>query len=104
MTRRRSGLAIDRPARVPRESVSGAHDSGVGAFAMGGRRLPNGRNRSVVFRISAAWSTGTLDSVDDQLRRRSVGAPAARSTLLTVLGEYVLPAPDGVWQETLVSA
>jgi phenylacetic acid degradation operon negative regulatory protein len=42
--------------------------------------------------------------VNDQLRRRSVGAPAARSVLLTVLGEYVLPAPDGAWQETLVGA
>jgi phenylacetic acid degradation operon negative regulatory protein len=42
--------------------------------------------------------------VDEQLRRRSVGAPAARSLLLTVLGEYVLPRPGGVWQETLVSA
>lgn len=42
--------------------------------------------------------------MNDQLRRRSVGAPAARSVLLTVLGEYVVPAPDGVWQETLVSA
>lgn len=42
--------------------------------------------------------------MQDQLRRRSVGAPAARSTLLTILGEYVLPAPDGAWQETLVSA
>jgi phenylacetic acid degradation operon negative regulatory protein len=40
----------------------------------------------------------------DQLRRRSVGAPAARSLLLTVLGEYVLPRPAGVWQETLVGA
>ena len=40
----------------------------------------------------------------DQLRRRSVGAPAARSVLLTVLGEYVLPAQDGVWRETLVNA
>src|SRR4051812_6142461 len=40
----------------------------------------------------------------DQLRRRSVGAPAARSVLLTILGEYVLPAPDGVWQETLIGA
>ena len=29
--------------------------------------------------------------MDDQLRRRSVGAPAARSLLLTILGEYVLP-------------
>jgi phenylacetic acid degradation operon negative regulatory protein len=42
--------------------------------------------------------------VNEQLRRRSVGAPAARSVLLTVLGEFVLPAPDGVWQETLVGA
>lgn len=42
--------------------------------------------------------------VEEQLRRRAVGAPAARSLLLTVLGEYVLPRPDGVWQETLVAA
>jgi phenylacetic acid degradation operon negative regulatory protein len=42
--------------------------------------------------------------VNDQLRRRSVGAPAARSVLLTMLGEYVLPARDGVWQETLIGA
>lgn len=40
----------------------------------------------------------------DQLRRRSVGAPAARSVLLTLLGEYVLPSPAGVWQETLINA
>ena len=42
--------------------------------------------------------------MNDQLRRRSVGPPAARSMLLTILGEYVLPAKDGVWQETLISA
>jgi phenylacetic acid degradation operon negative regulatory protein len=42
--------------------------------------------------------------MDEQLRRRSVGAPATRSLLLTVLGEYVLPLRDGVWQETLVGA
>jgi phenylacetic acid degradation operon negative regulatory protein len=42
--------------------------------------------------------------VNDQFRRRAVGAPAARSVLLTMLGEYVLPRPDGVWQETLVAA
>jgi phenylacetic acid degradation operon negative regulatory protein len=42
--------------------------------------------------------------MDDQLRRRSVGAPAARSLLLTILGEYVLPREEAVWQETLVSA
>ena len=40
----------------------------------------------------------------DQLRRRSVGSPAARSLLLTVLGEYVLPRTGEVWQETLVAA
>jgi phenylacetic acid degradation operon negative regulatory protein len=42
--------------------------------------------------------------MDDQLRRRAVGSPAARSLLLTVLGEYVLPRSGEVWQETLVAA
>jgi len=42
--------------------------------------------------------------VNEQLRRRSVGAPAARSVLLTILGEYVLPRRDAVWQETLVAS
>ncbi|HEX4107283.1 MAG TPA: PaaX family transcriptional regulator C-terminal domain-containing protein [Solirubrobacteraceae bacterium] len=42
--------------------------------------------------------------MDDQLRRRSVGAPAARSVLLTVLGEYVLPNGGGAWQATLIGA
>jgi phenylacetic acid degradation operon negative regulatory protein len=42
--------------------------------------------------------------MDDQLRRRSVGAPAARSLLLTILGEFVLPRGEPVWQETLVGA
>jgi phenylacetic acid degradation operon negative regulatory protein len=42
--------------------------------------------------------------VNDQLRRRSVGAPAARSMLLTTLGEYVLPLRRPVWQETLIEA
>jgi phenylacetic acid degradation operon negative regulatory protein len=42
--------------------------------------------------------------VNDVLRRRSVGAPAARSTLLTVLGEYLLPRPDGAWQEALIAS
>jgi phenylacetic acid degradation operon negative regulatory protein len=41
---------------------------------------------------------------DEQLRRRSVGAPAARSLLLTILGEFVLPRGEPVWQETLVAA
>jgi phenylacetic acid degradation operon negative regulatory protein len=42
--------------------------------------------------------------VDDQLRRRSVGAAAARSLLLTILGEFVLPRGEPVWQESLVEA
>jgi phenylacetic acid degradation operon negative regulatory protein len=42
--------------------------------------------------------------MDEVLRRRSVGAPAARSLLLTVLGEFVLPRPAGVWQEALVGS
>jgi phenylacetic acid degradation operon negative regulatory protein len=42
--------------------------------------------------------------VNEQLRRRSVGAPAARSILLTLLGEYVLPASGSAWQETLIAA
>src|SRR6201986_4693510 len=42
--------------------------------------------------------------MEDERSRRSAGAPAARSLLLTVLGEYVLPRPEGVWQETLVAA
>ena len=33
-----------------------------------------------------------------------MGSPAARSVLLTMLGEYVLPLRDGVWQETLIAA
>lgn len=33
-----------------------------------------------------------------------MGAPAARSVLLTLLGEYVLPAAGHVWQETLIGA
>jgi len=33
-----------------------------------------------------------------------VGAPAARSVLLTLLGEFVIFTPKGVWQETLINA
>jgi phenylacetic acid degradation operon negative regulatory protein len=48
--------------------------------------------------------TGSAEFPDDQLRRRSVGAPAARSLLLTILGEFVLPHGEPVWQESLVGA
>jgi phenylacetic acid degradation operon negative regulatory protein len=52
----------------------------------------------------AAAATAIVQAVNEQLRRRSVGAPAARSVLLTMLGEYVLPASGGAWQETLIGA
>src|SRR5919198_1862752 len=47
---------------------------------------------------------GNVRRVNEQLRRRAVGAPAARSVLLTLLGEYVLPASGSAWQETLIGA
>ena len=40
----------------------------------------------------------------DLLRRRSLGGPAARSLLLTVLGEFVLDHTEPVWNATLVRA
>lgn len=40
----------------------------------------------------------------DQLRRRSAGTPAARSLLLTVMGEYVLAQGGEAWLESLVAA
>ena len=52
----------------------------------------------------AAGCRVIVPGVNDQLRRRSVGAPAARSVLLTMLGEYVLPASGGAWQESLIGA
>jgi phenylacetic acid degradation operon negative regulatory protein len=42
--------------------------------------------------------------MNEQLRKRAIGVPAARSLLLTVLGEYVLPLEQDIWQETLVGA
>jgi phenylacetic acid degradation operon negative regulatory protein len=41
---------------------------------------------------------------NEQLRRRAVGAPAARSVLLTILGEFLRPLDGSVWQETLIGA
>lgn len=35
-------------------------------------------------------------------RRRELGAPSARSLLLTVLGEFVLPADEPVWTRVLL--
>src|SRR6266568_2480331 len=40
----------------------------------------------------------------DLLRRRSLGGPAARSLLLTVLGEFVLDHAEPVWNAALVRA
>ena len=64
-----------------------------------GRRLGSGarrRGRRVTASIAQPGRRAGA------LRRRSVGPPAARSVLLTVLGEYVMPRGGSVWQETLV--
>ena len=37
-------------------------------------------------------------------RRREIGGASARSLLMTILGEFVLPRGDPVWTQTLVSA
>jgi len=39
-----------------------------------------------------------------QSRRRQIGSASARSTLLTVLGEFVHPRGDSVWTATLIDS
>jgi phenylacetic acid degradation operon negative regulatory protein len=41
---------------------------------------------------------------EDEARRRDTRAPSARSLLLTVLGEFVLPRDEPVWTAALVAA
>ena len=89
-----------------RRLPSGQPLTGAGRLGVTAPRRPAMRRRStrdifVTLRRLLPLRSGR---VNDQLRRRSVGAPAARSILLTVLGEYVLPIADGVWQETLIKA
>jgi phenylacetic acid degradation operon negative regulatory protein len=51
-----------------------------------------------------AHASGPPDAARPMLtRRRQVGAASARSLLLTVLGEFVLPHSGPVWTSTLVS-
>jgi len=45
---------------------------------------------------------GPMPSTARSARRRDIGAASARSLLLTVLGEFVLPAGAAVWTLTLV--
>lgn len=45
-----------------------------------------------------------VQSGDAFSRRREVAATSARSLLLTVLGEFVLPAGEPVWTQTLLDA
>ena len=37
-------------------------------------------------------------------RRREIGGASARSLLMTILGEFVLPRGGSVWTQVLVSA
>ena len=46
--------------------------------------------------ISGRWTTSCAAAPS--------GRPPPRSLLLTILGEYVLAAPAGVWHETLIGA
>jgi phenylacetic acid degradation operon negative regulatory protein len=46
----------------------------------------------------------TPDPVPAVSRRRELGLSSARSLLLTVLGEYVLPTGEPVWTGTIVAA
>src|SRR3954463_11916538 len=62
------------------------------------------RRRAMLAGFGASMGAARVAWMDEQLRRRAVGAPAARSVLLTMLGEYVLPLEDAVWQETLIAA
>jgi phenylacetic acid degradation operon negative regulatory protein len=45
-----------------------------------------------------------MATADALPRRREIGPSSARSLLLTVLGEYVLPSGEPVWTGTLVAA
>ena len=51
---------------------------------------------------SGAVSSGSAE--DAFTRRREVAATSARSLLLTVLGEFVLPSGEPVWTQTLLDA
>lgn len=53
---------------------------------------------------SAINAAATHDSGPTLTRRRELAAPSARSLLLTVLGEYVLPRGEPVWTAALVRA
>lgn len=53
---------------------------------------------------SGAGAPGSPGPSDGFSRRREVAATSARSLLLTVLGEFVLPTGGGVWTRTLVDA
>lgn len=54
--------------------------------------------------VLAPAAVPSRDGLEQVLRRRSVGPAATRSLLLTILGEYVLPREEPVWQETVVAA
>jgi phenylacetic acid degradation operon negative regulatory protein len=46
--------------------------------------------------------TAVRDEPDQRTRRRELSAPSARSLLLTVLGEFVLPGAAPVWTQVLL--
>ncbi len=54
--------------------------------------------------MTALASPPPSSALAGAMRRRSVGPPAARSVLMTVLGEYAMPRSGVVWQERLIAA
>jgi phenylacetic acid degradation operon negative regulatory protein len=54
--------------------------------------------------MSASTGPGLRVTANDHRRRRELAPSSARSLLLTVLGEYVLPGGDPAWTGTLVGA
>lgn len=54
--------------------------------------------------MPASTASGLSVTGHDHWRRRELGPSSARSLLLTVLGEYVLPGDDPAWTTALVGA
>jgi phenylacetic acid degradation operon negative regulatory protein len=52
--------------------------------------------------LSAVMSTAAESGHPALSRRRELGATSARSLLLTVLGEFVLPRDEAVWTQVLI--
>jgi phenylacetic acid degradation operon negative regulatory protein len=69
-----------------------------------GRFTAVDENRKEPIAMPARTAPAVPVTGNDHRRRRELGPSSARSLLLTVLGEYVLPADEPAWTGTLVGA